>query len=43
MDRRAYWQQEQLDGALQDAGFRVVARWCDDAPQERWLCRIARK
>lgn len=38
-----YWQGDQLDAALRQSGFKLASSWTGDAPERRWLCRLASK
>jgi hypothetical protein len=38
-----YWQEAELDAALCQQGFAIVASWADGGPQQRWLCRLAQR
>lgn len=38
-----YWQAEQLDATLQESGFTALEGWIDEAPEQRWVCRLVKK
>ena len=38
-----FWQDEQLDEALQNSGLHCIESWTDGKETGRWLCRLAKK
>lgn len=38
-----YWQEAELDAALCQHGFDIVAGWADRGLGQRWLCRLTKK